>query len=50
MSDKYDIRNNHCEICQNQSYVCMTDNAHKLHYSCLNHVTELWDKLGKPQE
>lgn len=41
-----------CEICKiNQGRVAMNDETESksLHFSCFNHVTDLWDKLGKPK-
>ena len=44
----FDINKYCCEICKQQAYVAMNDKEMKLHYSCFNHINELWDKLGKP--
>ena len=44
----FDIASNKCEICNEKARVGMNDTKDQLHYSCEKHVTDLWDKLGKP--
>ncbi len=44
----YDIASNKCEICNKQAKVATNDKDMVLHYSCDIHITELWDKIGKP--
>lgn len=42
------ISDNKCEICGEVAKVAMGDNTNKFHFSCIKHINELWDKIGKP--
>ena len=44
------ISDNKCEIigCGEPSKVAINDKEMKLHFSCLIHINELWEKIGKP--
>lgn len=44
----FQIKDNVCEICGEPASVAMNDKKNQLHYSCFNHVKDLWEKLGKP--
>ena len=44
----YEIKNNPCEICGEESQVAMNDNKEmNLHYACLVHVMDLYNKINK---
>lgn len=42
------ISRQQCEICGENSAVAMNDDTNKLRFCCLEHIDELWDKIGKP--
>ena len=42
------ISDNQCEVCGKTAKVAINDKDWKLHYSCFNHVKELWEEIGKP--
>jgi len=46
----YEIASNVCEICHEQAKVAMSDQSNNLHYACANtqHITKIWDNIGKP--
>lgn len=37
-----------CEICNEPAKVGINDADLNLHFSCIKHMTELWEKIGKP--
>ncbi len=43
----YEIKNNPCEICGEESQVAMNDKEMNLHYACLVHVMDLYNKINK---
>lgn len=43
----YEIKNNPCEICGEESQVAINDSEMNLRYACLVHVDDLYHKLNK---
>lgn len=44
----FEINKHKCEICNEQAKVAINDSTNKFHFSCLIHIDELWEKIGKP--
>ena len=46
---KYDeIKNSKCEVCGEYAQTAIYDRTRNLHYACLVHIEDLWNKIGKP--
>ena len=42
----FEIKYNKCEICGEDAQVALNDKKMNLHYACLVHVSDLWNKLN----
>ena len=51
MSNELFTQFGNCELCDQPAKIRMEDTNDKIHhFSCIDHMSELWKRLGKPPE